>query len=159
MRRLKYKDKKQHRLPEYDYSQAGDYFVTIVVKDLVKIFGRIENGRVILSEVGKIAGQFWTAILDEWVVMPDHLHGIIIIIKENLNRKENLSGKESGSSHSSHNSRSPNSFHSYPQHSSFNQKFSFIDHQSLQRRYYQMVHSKRASNDRIIRNEFEFFRI
>lgn len=54
---------------------------------------------MLLSDVGKIAGKYWTAIpsryqsvaLDEWVVMPDHIHGIIII-KENLGGRELSSG-------------------------------------------------------------------
>jgi REP element-mobilizing transposase RayT len=79
----------------------------------MRMFGKIENGRMILSGIGKIAGEYWAAIplrfqnvvLDEWVVMPDHIHGIIIIkIKENLGWEQNLGEKESSGIDSSGNS-------------------------------------------------------
>ncbi len=68
------------------------YFVTICTKNLGNVFGEIVNGRMILNNIGKIANEFWTEIpvhfsnidLDECVVMPDHIHGIIEI-KNNPN--------------------------------------------------------------------------
>lgn len=78
------------RLKEYDYSQVGTYFVTICIKDKVRLFGEIMNGEMILSEIGKIAEKCWKEIpqhylcvqLDKYVVMPNHIHGIIIIIDD-----------------------------------------------------------------------------
>lgn len=75
------------RLKEYDYSQPGEYFVTICTKNRECLFGDVMNGKMILNEYGKIAQQFWVEIpnhypnieLDEFIVMPNHLHGIIII--------------------------------------------------------------------------------
>lgn len=55
----RYKDKKQYRYRNYDYSQAGYYFVTICVKDKRQYFGKIENSKMKLSPIGKIAERFW----------------------------------------------------------------------------------------------------
>jgi len=79
--------RKSIRLPGYDYSQYGWYFVTVCTKDRVCILGEIMNGGMVLSEVGKIANQYWCGIpkhfdgvsLEEHVVMPNHIHGIIVI--------------------------------------------------------------------------------
>ncbi|MCK5510648.1 transposase [Candidatus Parcubacteria bacterium] len=83
----KYKDKKQYRRKGYDYSQNGYYFVTICAKNREIFFGDIAGEKMILSEIGQIADKFWREIpnrfsiaqIDEYVVMPNHVHGIIII--------------------------------------------------------------------------------
>ena len=75
------------RLRGYDYSSPGRYFVTMCVADRHARFGAVVHGRMILSEAGQIAAECWRAIpqhfphvaLDEWVVMPNHVHGIIAI--------------------------------------------------------------------------------
>lgn len=73
------------RLKGYDYSQAGLYFITICVQDKICLFGKILNGKMELNEAGKIAVSCWldipahfpNATLHEYVVMPNHIHGII----------------------------------------------------------------------------------
>lgn len=73
-----------------DYSLPGRYYVTICTEDKKMHFGTIKQGRMILSNIGKIADKFWRDIpnhfgdvnLDEHVVMPNHVHGIINIINE-----------------------------------------------------------------------------
>jgi REP element-mobilizing transposase RayT len=75
------------RLREFDYSTDGYYFVTICTKNHRHFFGEIADGEMRLSEMGKIAQKCWAEIpehfpfvkLDEFVVMPNHIHGIIII--------------------------------------------------------------------------------
>ena len=75
------------RYMNYDYSRPGKYFITICTKNKIPYFGNVENGRMILSEFGVIADKYWREIpahfpfieLDEFIVMPDHMHGIIII--------------------------------------------------------------------------------
>lgn len=75
------------RLPGYDYSQAGAYFVTLVAFQRACLFGEIKNGVMQLSPMGQIADEHWRAIPDHfphvtlgaYVVMPNHVHGIIII--------------------------------------------------------------------------------
>ena len=85
-------DKRKHhrrsiRLPGYDYTSPGAYFVTICVHGGECLLGQIVDGEMRLSRFGQVAGQYWKRIpnhvaqveLDEWVVMPNHIHGIIII--------------------------------------------------------------------------------
>ncbi len=80
------------RLRDYDYSQAGAYFVTICVLQRECIFGEIVDGEMIMNEMGRIVLATWTdlpnhykhIILDEYMVMPNHVHGIIDIIGAGL---------------------------------------------------------------------------
>ena len=73
-------------MPGYDYSGEGDYFVTICIDNRKPQFGKIKNGVMILSDLGKIVEQIWNDItdkfenvkLDVYQIMPDHFHGIII---------------------------------------------------------------------------------
>jgi putative transposase len=79
------------RLPGWDYSDDGKYFITICTKDREFYFGEIAGGKMHYSDIGKIANQYWVEIpdhfpfitLDEFVVMPNHIHGILIINKNN----------------------------------------------------------------------------
>ena len=79
--------RKSIRLLDYDYSQNGMYFVTICAKNRECIFCKIINYEIILSEIGQIINNCWTGIpqhfsqasLHEFVIMPDHIHGIIEI--------------------------------------------------------------------------------
>ena len=80
------------RLPGYDYSSNGAYFVTICIRKKIQYLGTIINGKLILSDSGIIVQKCWLEIpshfsntsLDDFVIMPDHMHGIIII-NSNLN--------------------------------------------------------------------------
>jgi len=75
------------RLKEYDYSQAGGYYVTIVTQNRVCLFGDVVDGKMALNDWGRIAQQCWLEIpqhypsvsLDEFIIMPNHTHGIIMI--------------------------------------------------------------------------------
>ena len=79
-----------NRLPGWDYSKNGYYFVTICVKNRACAFGAIESDEMVLSDIGKAAEQCWREIpehfpfvqLDEFIIMPNHLHGIIVIDKD-----------------------------------------------------------------------------
>jgi putative transposase len=79
--------RKRNRLKEYDYSNAGYYFVTICANDRNDYFGKIKNGDCVLNEFGKIVKKILGNIpvlypyaeLDYYVIMPDHIHIIIII--------------------------------------------------------------------------------
>src|SRR5664280_555297 len=76
----------------YDYSSPGKYFITICTKNRKPYFGEVENGKMGLSELGIIAKKFWKEIpghfpnikLDEFIIMPDHIHGILIINQDSL---------------------------------------------------------------------------
>lgn len=75
------------RLKGYDYSQAGMYFVTICAKNREYLFGEIKNEEMILNDLGRIVEKEWMKTpdirknvgLDEFIVMPNHIHGIIVI--------------------------------------------------------------------------------
>ena len=75
------------RLKGYDYTQFGQYFITICVKDKKCSFGYIQHGRLYLNEIGLKAEQNWLAIpqhyslavLHAYVIMPNHIHGVIEI--------------------------------------------------------------------------------
>jgi putative transposase len=75
------------RLKEYDYSQAGAYFVTIVAHQREFLFGEIVNAGMQLNKIGKIVQWEWLEIskrlpyieLGTFMVMPNHFHGIIFI--------------------------------------------------------------------------------
>jgi REP element-mobilizing transposase RayT len=76
------------RLKDYDYSQAGAYFITICTKNRECLFGSIVNGEMLLSEWGMIVKNEWlrtsiirpNIVVDEFVLMPNHLHGILVIV-------------------------------------------------------------------------------
>ncbi|HSF82059.1 MAG TPA: hypothetical protein VLA49_12535 [Anaerolineales bacterium] len=75
------------RLPGWDYASPGYYFVTIVTERRRLLFGNTLHGEMPLSLLGEIAQRCWIEIpshfpntnLDEFVVMPNHIHGIVII--------------------------------------------------------------------------------
>ncbi len=77
----------QLRLRSWNYSWHGCYFITIKTKDRTSFFGEIAEGKMILNESGKLAHELWEEIpkqfnfihLGEFVVMPDHIHGILIL--------------------------------------------------------------------------------
>lgn len=83
--------RKSIRLQGYDYAQAGAYYVTIVTYQRDCLFGRIENEEMVLSDFGIIADECWYAIPEHFphvelgvhVVMPNHVHGIIVIRDDN----------------------------------------------------------------------------
>jgi REP element-mobilizing transposase RayT len=79
--------RKSPRLKDYDYSQSGAYFVTICTHQRQYFFGEIRDEQMHLSIAGKIVAERWHDIpnhypnveLDAFVVMPNHLHGIVVI--------------------------------------------------------------------------------
>src|SRR5258706_7718110 len=81
------KERKPNRLKKFNYSQGGGYFVTICTKHRASHFGEINNAEMILNDYGEIADDMFKGIenihenivLDKYVVMPNHIHGIIII--------------------------------------------------------------------------------
>jgi putative transposase len=86
------KNRKLNRMKGFDYSYNTLYFVTSCVKNKVCDFGKIINGKMHLSEEGKIVEEQWNWMVHQYsyarsfafVVMPDHVHGIIGIINPKL---------------------------------------------------------------------------
>jgi len=76
------------RLPGYDYTQPGAYFVTLLTWHREQTLGEIISGEIQLSKLGKIAASEWLRLesrfsnvkLDEWIIMPNHIHGILMLL-------------------------------------------------------------------------------
>lgn len=87
------------RLRGYDYTQQGLYFITICCHQRKYLFGNVGNGEMILNNVGKIAQQCWleipqhftNVILHEFVIMPNHLHGIVEFVGESVGANQHSS--------------------------------------------------------------------
>jgi putative transposase len=83
-----YHNRRSIRLPRYNYAQPGAYFVTICIHDRKRnLFGDVVDGKMVLNDAGKIANKCWMEIpehfphvkLDEYAVLPNHIHGIICL--------------------------------------------------------------------------------
>jgi putative transposase len=82
---------KKQRSNAIDYSFPGLYFITICTKNKIHLFGKIENGEMILNETGRIAHNVWNEQINhfdniklyDFIVMPNHIHGIINILNTN----------------------------------------------------------------------------
>ncbi len=78
------------RLRGYEYSHAGAYFVTLCTWQRECLFGEIVDGEMVLSNIGSIAAAVWTDLsshyrqveLDAFVIMPNHVHGLIVFCDE-----------------------------------------------------------------------------
>jgi len=76
------------RLQEWDYSQAGAYFITICTQNRECVFGNVVDGEMVLNDAGRVVESVWNDLpnhypnveLDEFVIMPNHFHGIVMII-------------------------------------------------------------------------------
>jgi putative transposase len=92
---MKYDREKHHRrsirLKGYDYKSVGSYFITICTFQRECLFGTISNGKMQLNQYGKIVHSHWQHLpkyhprleLDEFVIMPNHIHGILFLIDNN----------------------------------------------------------------------------
>lgn len=92
------------RLKGYDYSQEGLYFITICCQNRDQLFGHIENGEMILNDFGKIAQEEWAnsgiirdnILIHEYIIMPNHIHGIIEILFKKGESKDSKNFGELG---------------------------------------------------------------
>jgi len=92
---MKYNPENHHRqsirLQGYDYAQPGAYFVTIVTHNHECLFGDVVDGEMRLNPLGNIVGTCWHDLpnhyphvqLDAFVIMPNHVHGIIVLVDDN----------------------------------------------------------------------------
>lgn len=93
--KLEPRRRKNIRLKGYDYSEPGEYFVTICTKDRAHILGDVVDGVMRLSDAGRIVASCWNEIsarfphtrVDVFQVMPNHVHGIIEIGETNISRR------------------------------------------------------------------------
>ena len=91
---MSYDPNKHHRrsvrLKGYDYMQVGAYFVTICTQNRECLFGEVVDGEMQVNEFGHVVADCWRwlgnqypyIVIDGWVVMPNHLHGIIVIMND-----------------------------------------------------------------------------
>lgn len=85
MPKFQYRGRRSIRLQNYDYTRDGAYFVTLCTHQRQCLFGNVQIDRVRPSHLGAVAQQYWQEIpqhfpfvhIDEFVVMPNHLHGIL----------------------------------------------------------------------------------
>lgn len=154
------KDRKANRKTDYDYSTAGHYFVTICTKDRINYFGQVINQCPMLSRLGNMVYDCWQDIpnhfsyaqLGEFVVMPNHLHGIVTI--QRVGNADLHSLRESG------HLKLPDT----PNYDRTKMKLSKIIHgfkSSVTRHIHQQFHNQefawqKSFHDRIIRNEEEY---
>ena len=106
------------RLQTWNYANAGMYFVTICAKNREFYFGEIINEQMQLSELGKIAEIEWTKTIQlrsdmnlgsgEFVVMPNHVHGIILIGENKYNNRDMGRDAMHGVSTSTHDTNDTN---------------------------------------------------
>ncbi len=81
------KERKSNRWKGFNYASENAYFITICVNDRLCLLGAVSGGEMQLNEYGKIIKQCWNnlpnhypnCILDEFIIMPNHIHGVIMI--------------------------------------------------------------------------------
>ena len=86
------------RLPRHDYSQPGAYFITICTHNRQCLFGEIVDGEIMMNEFGELVKTEWqktgiirpNIVIDAFVIMPNHLHGILIINDEFCYHRDTL---------------------------------------------------------------------
>lgn len=96
------KFRNKYRIPssrwqQWDYRSEGIYFITICTKNRIHYFGEIENGKMILNELGEKVQEEWIKSIEirpdmhlelgEFIVMPNHFHAVIIIGENKYNTK------------------------------------------------------------------------
>jgi putative transposase len=85
----KHFNRRSIRLKDYDYSGNGKYFITICTQYHLSMFGDINDGRMILNNAGIMVQKWWRALgeryklgIEPYVIMPNHIHGIITVSHE-----------------------------------------------------------------------------
>jgi len=89
---MKQHNRKSIRLKGHDYTSVGRYFVTIVTRDRLHLFGKIVGGEMVLNKFGEIAAEEWkntiqlrdNLSLGAFMIMPDHIHFVIHIDNQRL---------------------------------------------------------------------------
>ncbi|MEO9966927.1 MAG: transposase [Nonlabens ulvanivorans] len=92
---MKQHNRKSIRLKGYDYTSVGRYFVTIVVRNRLHLFGKVIDGKMILNKFGEIAAIEWqrtltlrdNVSLGAFMIMPDHIHFVIHIEEQRIQKE------------------------------------------------------------------------
>ncbi len=80
-------NRQSHRLSGYDYSCNGAYFITVLCQDRKERYGEVVHGSMVLNDAGKMVASVWEDLperypmvrLDCFVIMPNHIHGILVL--------------------------------------------------------------------------------
>ena len=94
--------RKSIRLKEYDYAESGMYFFTVCCHDKKALLGHISEGEIELNRFGEIVHEVWLDLpkhyaqikLDEFVVMPNHIHAVVVIDGEKVPYKRNITEQQ-----------------------------------------------------------------
>jgi REP element-mobilizing transposase RayT len=101
----RYNPEKHHRrslrLKGYNYAQRGAYFVTICTQHRECVFGNVQGDEMVLNNAGEMVQKAWNdlsikfpgTIIDEFIIMPNHMHGIIFIVGAPLVGALSLTGR------------------------------------------------------------------
>ncbi|HZU11349.1 MAG TPA: transposase [Chloroflexota bacterium] len=95
-----YPSRRSTRLRGYDYSQPGAYFVTLCIEQRLPLLGSIVEGEAHLSPAGAMVADVWGGLgdhypgvsVDAYIVMPNHLHGILVLFDPVASRQPNQHG-------------------------------------------------------------------
>ncbi len=105
---MSYEPERHHRrsirLRGYDYSQAGAYFVTICTQNRFCLFGEVLDGEMQPNDAGRMIEKWWlemncrfpTVETDEYIVMPNHFHGIVVIVRADPRASPDVIGVDDG---------------------------------------------------------------
>ena len=159
------------RMPFWDYAGNGIYFITLVINYRDCLFGKINNSNMIFSEMGKIVYKEWyrsfnirkELYLDEFIVMPNHIHAIIILKKQNSNNSTIKTHDRSNVKHSKfyRKSKSISSFIAGYKSSTVSLIDDFIDKNNIKMGKFNRYNHLWQPNyyDHIIRDENEYRQI
>ncbi|NQW30917.1 MAG: hypothetical protein HQ472_10445 [Ignavibacteria bacterium] len=108
------KGRKNTRVTGYDYTKTGLYFITVVTNRRRRLFGEIQNGKMVLNALGRIVEKcileipwhFQNAVIDVFIIMPDHVH-LLIGIKHTLTGNRRHRGSTSNPCDGTSNPRGP----------------------------------------------------
>ena len=157
-----------HRMPDWDYAGTGYYFITMVTQNRICYLADIENGEMVPTDFGGIVETEWPRsfeirdelILDEWIMMPNHIHAIVIIQHEPKNWVHPVGGMDIVDCMDPVDDTNPVKTHG---------RASLLQQQQQQQQQSQSGQSTKFNrynhffqpnyHDRIIRNELEYLRI
>lgn len=158
--------KKKHttksiRLRDWDYATPWWYFITITTKKHENYFGQIRNGKIKLNEIGMIVKNEWLKTkelrenidIDEFVIMPNHFHGILVILEQDKIRRDVARNVSTNKSYFSKISPKPSSL------SSIIRAFKSAVTKQVHKNGYDYFKWQERFYDRIIRNENELYNI
>ncbi len=126
-----------NRMPGWDYSRNGYYFITIVTQNRVCNLGKIVDGKMILSDYGKIIENEWyksfkirnELFLNEFIIMPNHLHAIVVIYNNGERNENDVWNVETDGRPSLHSNKTVHSTEKPPlQYQKYNRNNPFFQH-------------------------------